>query len=113
MRAAGGGALQEAHPCTCRLAHSVGKAVLPGNWSAPWRPHELGATPEGGAPKTGKPGLQEAEGQTLWTVTRGFKWMIPLTGDPSIVPVHRRCCQSCSKDPIPSPSRQEFTEDPI
>lgn len=66
MRAAGGGreGLQEAHPCTCRLAPSVGRAVLLGNWSAPWSPHELGATPEGGAPKTGKPGLQEAEGQT-------------------------------------------------
>lgn len=64
----GGAGLQEAHPCTCRLARSVGKVrILVGQLGCVM---ELGAIREGGDPKTGKPGLQEAEGQTPLTCSQ-------------------------------------------
>lgn len=75
-----GDGLQEAHPCTCRLAHSVGKAVLLSNWGALWHPHELGSSPEGGASKTGKLGLQEAEGQAPLTSNQRIQMDNPPDG---------------------------------
>lgn len=61
----GGAGLQEARPCTCGLAHTVGKATLLALGASRYtvQPISEDRPLRAGTPRTGKPALQKA-GQT-------------------------------------------------